>query len=119
MKLQGRYRLVIEGDTDNRFKAGGASTKIIGYLFERLLMGEEAAVETELRNWGITVEQVDPGYLELPIIPQSRYAEVLDAEATPTPEMIEAGWQTLPDELVEQLPVETMEAMWRAMWAAR
>lgn len=115
MILNGRYKLLITGDTQDRFAAGGASTRLIGYLFERLLMGEEAAVETELRNWGIRVELVDEE-VEIPIIPQDQFAAaVLD----PTPEMIEAGWQALDCEGIEAPPVEVMSALWRAMAQAR
>lgn len=119
MKLKGRYRLVVEGDTDKWFAAGGASDSIFGYLFVRAFQGQDAALETAFSQWGITVEQVDPAYLELPIIPQSRYAEVLAAEATLTPEMIEAGWQVLDAEGIEAPPVEVMEAIYRAMVRAR
>jgi hypothetical protein len=115
MQVNGRYKLLITGDTEERFAAGGASTRLIGYLFERLLMGEEAMVETELRNWGIRVELVD-AEVEIPIIPQDQFAAaVLDA----TPEMIEAAWEVFDREGIEAPPAEVMEAIYRAMVRAR
>lgn len=55
MKLAGRFRIVIEGDLADQVTAGGRSTNVIGYLMERLLTGQAAAVETELETWGIRV----------------------------------------------------------------
>lgn len=52
MKLAGEYRLLVEGDTG---KVGvGYDHRAIGYLFQRLLTGEEANMEN-LANLGITV----------------------------------------------------------------
>lgn len=60
MKLEGCYRLLIEGDTSALVSAGGRNPDVIGYLMQRLLTGQEAAME-ELSTWGITVAECDPG----------------------------------------------------------
>lgn len=56
MKLTGRARIVVELDLSQQ--RAGYSTDGIGYLFERLLTGQEADM-TNLANLGITVREVD------------------------------------------------------------
>jgi hypothetical protein len=56
MKLEGKYTLRITGDTDALISAGARRRDVIGYILERLLTGEEAAVE-ELDYWHITISQ--------------------------------------------------------------
>ncbi|KPL67391.1 hypothetical protein SZ64_04290 [Erythrobacter sp. SG61-1L] len=53
MQLKGKYRIVIEGDTDV-FDQGGADPRLIGYLMQRLMCGHEAHMP-ELKYWNITV----------------------------------------------------------------
>jgi hypothetical protein len=57
MKLSGNYRLTITGDTRALHKVSATTFKAIGYQMERLLTGQEAAVESELAFFGISVEQ--------------------------------------------------------------
>jgi hypothetical protein len=47
-----------------------------------------------------------------------QFKAMLDAEK-PTQEMIEAAWEVFDAEGIEAPPVETMEAVWAAMWRAR
>ena len=54
MKLLGRYRFLITGDTQKTFQEADQS---IGYLFARLLRGEEAAMRN-IENAGIEVRQL-------------------------------------------------------------
>lgn len=61
MKLEGKYTLRLTGDTEHLWKVSGSNRNQIGYLFQRLLTGEEAAVEQEMPFWGVTVEQVQEG----------------------------------------------------------
>ena len=68
MKLKGRYRILVEGDTD---KLGvGFDHTIIGYLFQRLLTGQDAEVNLNLRNLGIQVLECDDGSDEFVKIPR-------------------------------------------------
>lgn len=60
MKLTGKWHLHVSGDLDHLWKVSGSNRDQIGYLFQRLLTGEEAAVEQEMLHWGVTVEQVLP-----------------------------------------------------------
>lgn len=55
MKLSGKYRIEISGDIEQL--GLGYDHGAIGYLFQRLLSGEEAAMEN-LANLGITVRDV-------------------------------------------------------------
>lgn len=55
MKLTGKYRIVVEGDTSQI--GGGSNPDAIGHLFQRLLSGEEA-VMANLANLGITVREI-------------------------------------------------------------
>lgn len=55
MKLTGPYQIIVEGDIARL--GVGFDHKSIGYLFQRLLTGEEAAME-DLSNLGITVRFV-------------------------------------------------------------
>lgn len=64
MKLSGKYTITIRGDTD-KARSTGRSTTAIGYLMQRLLTGESAAVESELAYWGITVERTDKPFIRL------------------------------------------------------
>ncbi len=54
MKLLGRYRFLITGDTRKTFQE---ADQAIGYLFARLLRGEEAAMQN-IENAGIEVRQL-------------------------------------------------------------
>jgi hypothetical protein len=63
MKLTGKYRLVIEGDIEEMCRHG-RNKDMIGYILQRLLSGQEAAVE-ELDSWGIEVRLVDE-YIAIP-----------------------------------------------------
>lgn len=58
MKLAGRWRIEIEGDTAALVGACGRDQRLIGYLMQRLLTGEEAAVD-ELSTWGIAVREIE------------------------------------------------------------
>ena len=55
MRLAGRYRILVTGDTAKLFATAG---RPIAYLFERLLTGQ-SAVMTNLSNAGIEVRQLD------------------------------------------------------------
>lgn len=55
MRLLGRYRFLITGDTT---KLHAEADKSIGYLFGRLLTGDEAAM-WNIENAGIEVRQLD------------------------------------------------------------
>lgn len=55
MRLLGRYRFVITGDTRKTFQE---ADQAIGYLFARLLRGEEAAMRN-IENAGIEVRHLD------------------------------------------------------------
>lgn len=111
MKLSGKYTLTIRGNTADLAKVSATTFKSIGYQMERLLTGQEAAVESELAPFGIRVS-LDDGYVTVPRYPDSVQPE-------PTPEMIEAGWQVLDREGIEAPAVEVMQAMWAAMERAR
>ena len=63
MKLTGKYRIEVTGDID---KLGvGYSHDAIGYLFHRLLTGQEAKMDN-LANLGITVRLVDDEFVTIP-----------------------------------------------------
>lgn len=62
MKLTGPYRITVTGDIT---KLGvGFDHKSVGYLFGRLLTGEEAAMEN-LANLGIAVELEDDEFVAI------------------------------------------------------
>lgn len=56
MRLIGRYRLLVKGDTTKLH----SQRQTISYLFDRLLSGQEAAM-WNLRNLGIEVRQLEDG----------------------------------------------------------
>ena len=107
MKIEGPYKLTIRGNTADLRKVSGTTFPAIGYQFQRLLTGEEAAIERELGPFGIRVE-LDDGFVTVPRYPDS-------VTIAPTPEQIEAGWQVLDRAGIEAPEVEVMAELWAAM----
>lgn len=58
MKLDGPFRIVIEGDTA-KVRRSPRSSSIGHYIMDRLLWGEEVSV-AELESWGLTVREEKP-----------------------------------------------------------
>lgn len=57
MRLIGRYRLLVKGDTSKLPSSHGPA---VLYLFDRLLSGQEAEMRN-LNNLGIEVRQLEDG----------------------------------------------------------
>lgn len=52
----GKWRVVLEGDTDAFLMAGGRSRAILAHQLERMVAGDEFT-PAELAYWGIAVEE--------------------------------------------------------------
>lgn len=59
VKLDGKWRLTLEGDT-HAFRFSPRSRTNLGYILRRLFNGESADV-SELESWGFKVSEVEPG----------------------------------------------------------
>lgn len=58
MKLTGKFRLVVEGDTQKAMTTA-RDRRTLEYLLGRLVTGQPVA-ESELASWGLTVLDADP-----------------------------------------------------------